>query len=1021
MRGNIFSFQFRDKYDRDRVLSEGPWSFDNTLIAMEKPEGKGGMIGEVLEVDGGASGDYVGKFMRVRVRIDISGSLKRCLRVAILGDRAVTMMFQFPLLMAKKCFLLEFGYELQMKSESNWRKDKEKEKEKSGMEDRASSGLEEDRWVDSTSNAGPIIATKQDHVAAELMGSVSERVSVVSIHIDNVMVQQVEEVGGLVDIETDREFINDNELVVEGIDNSDSRESARVGINDEKQVGEASEVVFGDRGKSVKIQQITEGSQAYPNWTEFEAQEASLKVSDIISSATDIGPGKSFNKVKPFSRLLESNSSLERPSASFRPSVRIRDNIKIRRGSSVARIRKLGIYTDSSKQFCGKRKSYSEKGGPDFDERKTRKLDGLSTMEDEFNKSMSERGSSGVVTGFMGSMGNEDIATLCAQMNLLEREGPIRRLQDNLKVAGAQRLSLCLAGKVMMSKPVNIGAFMGVIVRIWRVEDGVEVENVSPNVFTFQFQSAEDHRSVTDGGPWTFDSALIVLEEPTGMGAIGNLSFRLTDFWVQVHNVPLICLTKEIGHFLGSLIGSVLEIDIGAVVEGLGKFLRIRVRIDATQPLRRCLRVDVMGDGLETVMGLRYERLPKHCFRCGRFGHPTNECLDPIGTIGDDGNEVLLYGAWLRGLVPDNRLGQRGRWGGAGRYRERMGVGGKNKDSSARAPWYSATAVDSGGRRSLDPSSGCVAGYDCSTAYLRSGCDFGSDGCDCGNNIEGGGVEARVGRHIGFVFKFQNTDVALHAEISKVSGPALKGSSIQRPTSKGKEKVAIGFVIGPSLPQSCGLTPLLDPSKLVNVGVVGLDSAPVMNVDGSGERVTLDPEDNMKIKDMMKGRGKRDFVNCDNQDLFLEDDVSAIKSIPCSSALRDDSLCWHHTKDGNYTVNSRYFLGCLKESAASSSGERGTGFSWRNNYTHDGGRIEVGSVVEWCKKYVVDLNDATGAVVVRGNVQLTEPVRWASPMVGMYKLNTDVAIDGLRPSIGVGLVKWTRYTLCGMLKRAGHI
>ncbi|KAK0593411.1 hypothetical protein LWI29_036250 [Acer saccharum] len=38
----------------------------------------------------------------------------------------------------------------------------------------------------------------------------------------------------------------------------------------------------------------------------------------------------------------------------------------------------------------------------------------------------------------------------------------------------------------------------------------------------------------------------------------------------------------------------------------------------------------------------------------------------------------------------------------------------------------------------------------------------------------------------------------------------------------------------------------------------------------------------------------------------------------------------------------------------------------RNNYTHDGGQIEVGSVVEWCKKYVMDLKDATGAVVVRG-------------------------------------------------------
>ncbi|KAK0572281.1 hypothetical protein LWI29_029140 [Acer saccharum] len=199
-----------------------------------------------------------------------------------------------------------------------------------------------------------------------MIGSVSERGSIVSIPVDNVMMQQVEEVGGLVDIETDREFSNDNELVAEGIDISASRESVREGINDEKQVGEGSEVVFEDRGKSVKDQQITKGSQAHPIWA-------------------------------------------ERPSASFKNSDRIRDTFNIKRGSNVARIRKLGISTDSSKQFCGKCKSISEEGGPNFEERKTRKIDGISTMEDEFSKSKSESGSSGMVTGNMVSPTEEEV------------------------------------------------------------------------------------------------------------------------------------------------------------------------------------------------------------------------------------------------------------------------------------------------------------------------------------------------------------------------------------------------------------------------------------------------------------------------------------------------------------------------------------------------------------------------------------------------------------------------------------
>ncbi|KAI9174561.1 hypothetical protein LWI28_019230 [Acer negundo] len=39
--GNIFTFHFREMYDLERVISGNPWSFDNVLLAMEKPIGNG--------------------------------------------------------------------------------------------------------------------------------------------------------------------------------------------------------------------------------------------------------------------------------------------------------------------------------------------------------------------------------------------------------------------------------------------------------------------------------------------------------------------------------------------------------------------------------------------------------------------------------------------------------------------------------------------------------------------------------------------------------------------------------------------------------------------------------------------------------------------------------------------------------------------------------------------------------------------------------------------------------------------
>ncbi|KAI9192797.1 hypothetical protein LWI28_027871 [Acer negundo] len=76
----------------------------------------------------------------------------------------------------------------------------------------------------------------------------------------------------------------------------------------------------------------------------------------------------------------------------------------------------------------------------------------------------------------------------------------------------------------------------------------------------------------------------------------------------------------------------------------------------------------------------------------------------------------------------------------------------------------------------------------------------------------------------------------------------------------------------------------------------------------------------------------------------------------------------------------------------------------RNNYAHDGGRHELGTVVEWCERYLVEYGNAIGVVVVCDSVQVLEPARWVGPMVGMYKLNTDAAIGGLHPCVGVGMV-----------------
>ncbi|KAK2633333.1 hypothetical protein Ddye_032740 [Dipteronia dyeriana] len=74
------------------------------------------------------------------------------------------------------------------------------------------------------------------------------------------------------------------------------------------------------------------------------------------------------------------------------------------------------------------------------------------------------------------------------------------------------------------------------------------------------------------------------------------MNFNKLEFWIQIHNIPLLCMTEEIGIFLGKMIGEVRDVDFEAAKDVSDRFIRVRVVINVNETLLRSLRADLLGN-----------------------------------------------------------------------------------------------------------------------------------------------------------------------------------------------------------------------------------------------------------------------------------------------------------------------------------------------------------------------------------------------------------------------------------------
>ncbi|MBA0549439.1 hypothetical protein Golob_020470 [Gossypium lobatum] len=107
------------------------------------------------------------------------------------------------------------------------------------------------------------------------------------------------------------------------------------------------------------------------------------------------------------------------------------------------------------------------------------------------------------------------------------------------------------------------------LVDLWLTEEG---DNREMEVWEFEQDEAA-------GEP--FSDLCLQGEDPL------EVDLLYTEFWVQIHNLPLGMFTEAIAKQFGDFIGDFMDYDVKTIVAGLRNYMQIRVKTDIRESLKR--------------------------------------------------------------------------------------------------------------------------------------------------------------------------------------------------------------------------------------------------------------------------------------------------------------------------------------------------------------------------------------------------------------------------------------------------
>jgi hypothetical protein len=206
----------------------------------------------------------------------------------------------------------------------------------------------------------------------------------------------------------------------------------------------------------------------------------------------------------------------------------------------------------------------------------------------------------------------------------------LKRKMWNLKYRGenfkkvVSRGKTCIIGKLIADRLVSKEVLKDSLSRWWKIREELSFKVLGDNLFLIDFTYKEDKERVLARQSWVFENSLFLIEDFDRTVAPTEFTFDKASFWVQMTNLPLGCMGKEISEMIGASVGVVQAIDTDGEGLGRGESLRAKILLDLSKPLPKGRKIKLQGS--TRWVTFKYEHLPKFCFNCGVIVHGKFRC-----------------------------------------------------------------------------------------------------------------------------------------------------------------------------------------------------------------------------------------------------------------------------------------------------------------------------------------------------------------------------------------------------------